>query len=131
MGERDTRADQSGALSKRLINDVSHTGDSRFLDRVNYIVGELKVCQDAVISGYIGACPGAREIFEEEVSKGVIRSQGFDLNGLWAPFYTQQKYWPDCAMHTVYATILQPLRSLNTSPTGFITVVDESHPGSD
>jgi len=67
------------------------TGDSRFLDRVNYIVGELKVCQDAGISGYIGACPGAREIFEEEVSKGVIRSQGFDLNGLWAPFYTQHK----------------------------------------
>ncbi|HWR74717.1 MAG TPA: beta-L-arabinofuranosidase domain-containing protein [Bacteroidales bacterium] len=67
------------------------TGDSRFLDRVNYIVGELKVCQDAGKSGYIGACPGARKIFEEEVSKGVIRSQGFDLNGLWAPFYTQHK----------------------------------------
>lgn len=67
------------------------TGDSRFLDRVNYIVEELKVCQDAGISGYIGASPGARKILEEEVSKGVIRSSGFDLNGLWAPFYTQHK----------------------------------------
>lgn len=67
------------------------TGDTRFLERVNYIVSELKVCQDAGVSGYIGACPGARKIFEEEVSKGVIRSRGFDLNGLWAPFYTQHK----------------------------------------
>jgi DUF1680 family protein len=67
------------------------TGDNRFLERVNYIVTELKECQDAGVSGYIGACPGARKIFEEEVSKGVIRSQGFDLNGLWAPFYTQHK----------------------------------------
>ncbi len=67
------------------------TGDTRFLERVNYIVSELKACQDAGVSGYIGACPGARKIFEEEVSKGVIRSRGFDLNGLWAPFYTQHK----------------------------------------
>ena len=67
------------------------TGNPEFLNRVNYMVSELKVCQDAGVSGYIGACPGARKIFEEEVSKGVIRSQGFDLNGLWAPFYTQHK----------------------------------------
>ncbi len=67
------------------------TGDTRFLERVNYIVSELKECQDAGVSGYIGACPGARKIFEEEVSKGVIRSRSFDLNGLWAPFYTQHK----------------------------------------
>ncbi|MFZ0472866.1 MAG: glycoside hydrolase family 127 protein, partial [Bacteroidales bacterium] len=67
------------------------TGDTRFLERVNYIVTELKECQDAGVSGYIGACPGAWKIFEEEVSKGVIRSRSFDLNGLWAPFYTQHK----------------------------------------
>ena len=28
---------------------------------------------------------------EEEVAKGDIRSQGFDLNGIWVPFYTQHK----------------------------------------
>jgi len=67
------------------------TGQAEFLDRVNYIVSELKVCQDADGSGYIGASPGAKKIFEEQVSNGVIRSAGFDLNGIWAPFYTQHK----------------------------------------
>ncbi len=67
------------------------TGDREFADRVNYIVGELKECQDADGSGYIGASPGAKKILEEEVGNGDIRSRGFDLNGLWSPFYTQHK----------------------------------------
>ena len=67
------------------------TGDSRFLERVNYIVAELKKLQDTDGDGYIGAFPKGKKIFEEEVAKGNIRSQGFDLNGIWAPFYTQHK----------------------------------------
>ncbi|MCJ7448136.1 MAG: glycoside hydrolase family 127 protein [Bacteroidales bacterium] len=67
------------------------TGDNRFLERVNYIVDELKKLQDADGDGYIGAFPDGKKIFEEEVAKGDIRSQGFDLNGIWAPFYTQHK----------------------------------------
>jgi len=67
------------------------TGDNRFLDRVNYIVDELKKLQDADGEGYIGAFPNGKKILEEEVAKGEIRSQGFDLNGIWVPFYTQHK----------------------------------------
>ena len=67
------------------------TGDNRFLERVNYIADELKKIQDADGDGYIGAFPNGKKIFEEEVAKGNIRSQGFDLNGIWAPFYTQHK----------------------------------------
>jgi DUF1680 family protein len=67
------------------------TGDTIFLNRVNYIISELMMCQEAGGSGYIGAVPGAKKIFEEEISKGIIRSGGFDLNGLWSPFYTQHK----------------------------------------
>lgn len=67
------------------------TGDNRFLDRVNYIVSELKECQDADGTGYIGAIPDGKRILEQEVAKGDIRSQGFDLNGIWVPFYTQHK----------------------------------------
>jgi uncharacterized protein len=66
-------------------------GDNRFLERVNYIVDELKKLQDADGKGYIGASTNAKKIFENEVAKGNIRSQGFDLNGLWSPFYTQHK----------------------------------------
>jgi len=67
------------------------TGDSRFLERVNYIVDELSIVQEAQTNGYIGAFTNGKKIFEEEVAKGIIRSQGFDLNGIWSPFYTHHK----------------------------------------
>jgi hypothetical protein len=67
------------------------TGDTVFLNRVDYIVNELNECQKADTSGYIGAVPGAKKVFEEEIVKGDIRSKGFDLNGIWAPLYTQHK----------------------------------------
>ena len=67
------------------------TGDSIFLNRVNYIVAELDTCQQADGHGYIGAFPNGKKILEEEVAKGNIRAQGFDLNGIWVPFYTEHK----------------------------------------
>lgn len=67
------------------------SGDERFLQRVNYIVDELDVCQQADGDGYIGAFPNGKRILEEEVARGDIRSQGFNLNGIWVPFYTQHK----------------------------------------
>jgi DUF1680 family protein len=67
------------------------TGDKRFLKRVNYIVAELASCQEADSDGYIGAFPDGKRILEEEVAKGNIRSKGFDLNGIWVPYYTQHK----------------------------------------
>ena len=67
------------------------TGDQRFLDRVNYIVAELDTCQMADSTGYIGAFPKGKRILEDEVAKGNIRAQGFDLNGIWVPYYTQHK----------------------------------------
>ena len=67
------------------------TGDKRFLKRVDYIVAELALCQEADGDGYIGAFPDGKRILEEEVAKGNIRSKGFDLNGIWVPYYTQHK----------------------------------------
>lgn len=67
------------------------TGDERFLERVNYIAGELKRIQEADGDGYIGASPGCKRIFTDQIAKGDIRSQSFDLNGIWAPFYTMHK----------------------------------------
>ncbi|UCH13177.1 MAG: glycoside hydrolase family 127 protein [Bacteroidales bacterium] len=67
------------------------TGDTQFLDRVNYIVDELEIIQNADSDGYIGAFPEGKRILEEEVAKGDIRSAGFDLNGIWVPYYTQHK----------------------------------------
>lgn len=67
------------------------TGDERFLERVNYIVDELEECQVADGEGYIGAFPDGKRILEEEVAAGDIRSRGFDLNGIWVPYYTEHK----------------------------------------
>lgn len=66
------------------------TGNPEFKNRVNYIVGELARCQSARKSGYVGAIPNEDSLFYK-VSKGDIRSSGFDLNGGWAPWYTVHK----------------------------------------
>jgi hypothetical protein len=66
------------------------TGDARFKARADYMVGDLKIVQDKNGDGYLGALAGLREAFAE-VSKGDIRSGGFDLNGLWSPWYTLHK----------------------------------------
>jgi DUF1680 family protein len=67
------------------------TGDLRFKERANYIVNELEKVQEANGGQYMGAFTGGKKIFEQQVAKGNIRSQGFDLNGIWAPFYTHHK----------------------------------------
>ncbi|HEX6732504.1 MAG TPA: beta-L-arabinofuranosidase domain-containing protein [Pyrinomonadaceae bacterium] len=66
------------------------TGDVRFRDRVNYIVTELDECQRANGTGYVAAIPNGKKIFNE-IAAGQIRSQGFDLNGGWVPWYTLHK----------------------------------------
>jgi uncharacterized protein len=67
------------------------TRNEQFLKRVDYMVDELYECQQADGDGYIGAFPDGKRILAEEVAKGDIRAQGFDLNGIWVPFYTEHK----------------------------------------
>ena len=64
--------------------------DPKFLERVNYIVKQLRECQLARKTGYVGAIPKEDTIWAE-VAKGDIRSGGFDLNGGWSPWYTVHK----------------------------------------
>ena len=66
------------------------TGKEEYKRRVDYIVDELAACQQAGGDGYVAAIPRGREVFAE-VSRGDIRSQGFDLNGSWVPWYTLHK----------------------------------------
>jgi DUF1680 family protein len=66
------------------------TGDARYKERADYIVKELKEVQDTYPDGYLGALAHGRERFGE-VAKGTIRSGGFDLNGLWSPWYVEHK----------------------------------------
>lgn len=71
------------------------TGDLRFKDRVDYMVAGLKEIQDAQGDGYLGALMDDKGVDGkqrfQDLSKGVIRSGGFDLNGLWSPWYVEHK----------------------------------------
>jgi len=66
------------------------TGDERFKQRADYIVGELKQVQDKHGDGYLSALEGGRDAFGR-LSRGEIRSASFDLNGEWSPWYTLHK----------------------------------------
>ena len=66
------------------------TGDERFKQRADYITKELKEVQDKNGDGYLSALEGGREKFNE-LAAGNIRSNSFDLNGLWSPWYTLHK----------------------------------------
>src|SRR5438094_768109 len=66
------------------------TGDARFKQRADYIVGELKQVQDAHGDGYLSALKGGRRAFGE-LARGEIRSAAFDLNGEWYLWYILHK----------------------------------------
>jgi len=86
----------------------SATGDARFRQRADYLVSEIKACQDANGDGFAGALPGVKEAFAE-VSKGNIKAANFDLNGLWSPWYTLHKTFAglrDAYRHTGNETAL-------------------------
>jgi DUF1680 family protein len=71
------------------------TGDTRFKERADDVVSELKNIQEAQGDGYLGALMDGQgidgKVRFQELSKGVIRSGGFDLNGLWSPWYVEHK----------------------------------------
>ena len=71
------------------------TGDKRFKDRADDMVTELQNIQTAQGDGYIGALQDGKgvdgKVRFEDLSKGEIRSGGFDLNGLWSPWYVEHK----------------------------------------
>ncbi|GAB3726008.1 beta-L-arabinofuranosidase domain-containing protein [Spirosoma lituiforme] len=79
-----------GHYLSALALQYAASNDAEYLKRVNYIVDELDECQKARKTGYIGAIPREDSVFAE-VSQGIIRSRGFDLNGAWSPWYTVHK----------------------------------------
>jgi hypothetical protein len=84
----------TGHIAGHYLSAVSYmyaaTGDARFKQRADYIVGELKAVQDTQGDGYVFALLDGKKNFED-VSNGNIRSSGFDLNGMWSPWYVLHK----------------------------------------
>src|SRR5262252_1688724 len=84
----------TGHIAGHYLSAVSYmyaaTGDARFKQRADYIVNELKIVQDKQGDGYVFALLNGKKNFED-VSNGDIRSSGFDLNGMWSPWYVLHK----------------------------------------
>lgn len=66
------------------------TGDDEIKHRLDYMLAELRRCQDAAGDGYLCGAPGGRRIWDE-VSRGDIRAGAFSLNGGWVPLYNIHK----------------------------------------
>ncbi len=96
----------TGHIAGHYLSAVSYmyaaTGDARFKERVDYLVQQLKEVQDKQGDGYIGALmgnerkDGANQLVDgktlfQELAAGKIRSGGFDLNGMWSPWYVEHK----------------------------------------
>ena len=62
------------------------TGDHKVLERLNYMLGELKKCQDKNGDGYLGGVPGSRALWVE-VFKGNVEV----IKQKWVPFYNIHK----------------------------------------
>lgn len=78
------------------------TGDTRIKERLDYMINELKKCQDANANGYIGGVPGGKAIWEE-VAEGKIDAGGFSLNGKWVPLYNIHKTYAGLRDAYLYA----------------------------
>jgi hypothetical protein len=89
----------TGHIAGHYLSAVSYmwaaTGDPRFKERADYVVRELRVIQEAHRDGYIGGLMDREgvdgKVRFQDLARGIIRSESFDLNGLWSPWYVQHK----------------------------------------
>lgn len=79
-----------GHYLSALSNMYASTGNKEVSDRLDYMLNELKRCQDQIGSGYLGGTPGGKSMWED-ISKGNIKSDTFALNGKWVPLYNIHK----------------------------------------
>ncbi len=104
------------------------TGDDRFKQRADYLVAGLEEVQDKNGDGYLCALENGRKAFGE-LHDGIIRSQPFDLNGLWSPWYTLHKTFAglrDAYRHTGNATALEVEKKFAGWAEGILAPLDEA-----
>lgn len=76
------------------------TGNQEVKNRLEYMLTELKRCQDANGNGYLGGVPGSRKLWKD-INAGQINASGFSLNERWVPLYN---------IHKTYAGLLDAYR---------------------
>lgn len=78
------------------------TGERILLQRLNYMIEELKKCQDKNGNGYLGGIPGGDAAWKE-LAKGHIKVDNFSLNDKWVPWYNLHKTFAGLRDAYVYA----------------------------
>lgn len=66
------------------------TADNMILERLRYVVDELKKCQDAHGDGYLLATINGKQVFEEVVNRD-FRTSNPMINRTWEPVYIMNK----------------------------------------
>lgn len=62
------------------------TGDNKVMERLNYMLGELKKCQDKNGDGYLGGVPGSRALWAE-----IFNGNDEIIKQRWVPVYNIHK----------------------------------------
>jgi len=78
------------------------TGDKDIVKRLNYVIAELKKCQDKIGTGYIGGIPDSKKMWSE-IAKGDIRADNFSTNERWVPWYNLHKIYAGLRDAYLYA----------------------------
>lgn len=86
----------AGHYLTALAQLYASTGNEESLERLEYMLFELKRAQDAFGTGYIGGVPGSKELWQE-IEAGEINPGNFNLNDRWVPLYN---------IHKTYAGLL-------------------------
>ncbi len=68
------------------------TGDVRMKERMDYMISELKKCQDSFGDGYLAGIPGGHDMWKE-IARGEIDAGSFSLNKKWVPLYNIHKIY--------------------------------------
>ena len=68
------------------------TGNEEINARLDYVLDELRKCQNAAGNGYLGGVPDPQKIWGE-IAQGNIRANSFGLNDRWVPLYNIHKIY--------------------------------------
>lgn len=66
------------------------TGDAQVKQRLDHVIAELKRCQDAFGTGYLGGIPDGATAWAQ-VAGGQLKVDNFSVNGRWVPWYNLHK----------------------------------------
>lgn len=91
-----------GHYVSALALTYASTRDKTVLKRLDYVIAELKKCQDKLGSGYIGGIPDSKKMWDE-IAAGNIRADNFSTNERWVPWYNLHKIYAGLRDAYLYA----------------------------